>query len=330
MGRCRTDHLAVPLPGRKPSDGVLAGQRRVVLRRSGRCRPSLARRVPAARRVCGPRERRSRPTPEAVTDEVKESGLRGRGGAYFPAAIKWESARKFTRAEVPRGQLRGGRAGHLQGPPHHGGDAAPPPSRGRSSRHTRPARGQPTPTLTPRPTCRRGGSRQPSTRHTSADCWAVTSWALGPVSTSRYGAGPEGYVCGDETTLLNTMEGYRREPRIKPPLPIESGLWGKPTVINNAETLASVPFIVSEGASAFMDIGENGDAGTKLISLSGSVRQPGLVEVPMGHDAAGDHIRAWRRAKRRPGHLGHRRRRAVERSAPRLDARHPHRSRAAA
>ena len=96
----------------------------------------------------------------------------------------------------------------------------------------------------------------------------------------RRGAG--GYVCGDETTLLNTMEGYRREPRIKPPLPIESGLWGKPTVINNAETLASVPFIVAGGASAFVDIGANGDAGTKIISLSGSVRRPGLVEVPMG------------------------------------------------
>ena len=78
------------------------------------------------------------------------------------------------------------------------------------------------------------------------------------------------------------MEGYRREPRIKPPLPIESGLWGKPTVINNAETLASVPFIMAEGASAFMDIGANGDAGTKIISLSGAVRRPGLVEVPMG------------------------------------------------
>jgi NADH:ubiquinone oxidoreductase subunit F (NADH-binding) len=96
----------------------------------------------------------------------------------------------------------------------------------------------------------------------------------------RRGAG--GYVCGDETTLLNTMEGRRREPRIKPPLPIESGLWGKPTVINNAETLTSVPFIMAEGASAFMDIGANGDAGTKLISLSGAVRRPGLVEVPMG------------------------------------------------
>ena len=89
-------------------------------------------------------------------------------------------------------------------------------------------------------------------------------------------------MCGEETTLINTVEGYRREPRIRPPYPVESGLWSRPTVINNAETLASVPFIVSNGADAYTQIGDGTDTGTKIINLSGAVRCPGLIEVPMG------------------------------------------------
>ena len=96
----------------------------------------------------------------------------------------------------------------------------------------------------------------------------------------RRGAG--GYVCGEETTLLNTMEGYRREPRLRPPFPTESGLLSSPTVINNPETLASVPFILTHGAKAFAEIGDESGSGTKIVSLSGSVRRPGLAEVPMG------------------------------------------------
>ena len=96
----------------------------------------------------------------------------------------------------------------------------------------------------------------------------------------RRGAG--GYVCGEETTMLNTMEGYRREPRLRPPFPTQAGLWAKPTVINNTETLASVPFILANGAAAFAEIGTEDAKGTKIVSLSGSVRKPGIVEVPMG------------------------------------------------
>ena len=96
----------------------------------------------------------------------------------------------------------------------------------------------------------------------------------------RRGAG--GYVCGEETTLINTIEGFRREPRIRPPYPVESGLWAQPTVINNAETLASVPYIITRGADSFAQIGDGTDTGTKIINLSGAVRHPGLIEVPMG------------------------------------------------
>ena len=98
----------------------------------------------------------------------------------------------------------------------------------------------------------------------------------------RRGAG--GYVCGEETTLLNTVEGERRVPRLRPPFPTEAGLWSKPTVINNTETLVNVPGILAEepGKSRFAEIGLDSAKGTKLVCLSGSVQRPGLVEVPMG------------------------------------------------
>ena len=96
----------------------------------------------------------------------------------------------------------------------------------------------------------------------------------------RRGAG--GYVCGEETTLINTIEGDRREPRLRPPFPTESGIMGNPTVINNPETLSSIPFILKNGPGKFKEIGTAKDSGTKIISLSGSVNRPGVIEVPMG------------------------------------------------
>ena len=98
--------------------------------------------------------------------------------------------------------------------------------------------------------------------------------------TIRRGAG--GYVCGEETTLLNTVEGRRREPRLRPPFPTDAGLYGEPTVINNAETLANLPAILRGGARRFASVGLNDARGTRLVSLSGAVRRPGLAEVPMG------------------------------------------------
>ena len=99
-------------------------------------------------------------------------------------------------------------------------------------------------------------------------------------ATIRRGAG--GYVCGEETTLLNTVEGRRREPRLRPPFPTDAGLYGEPTVINNAETLANLPAILRGGVRRFASIGLNEARGTRLVSLSGAVRRPGLAEVPMG------------------------------------------------
>ena len=96
----------------------------------------------------------------------------------------------------------------------------------------------------------------------------------------RRGAGA--YICGEETALFESIEGKRGEPRNKPPYPVEIGLFGKPTTVNNVETLANIPAIVLEGEAAFAAIGTEGSAGPKLFCLSGHVVRPGTYEVPFG------------------------------------------------
>jgi NADH-quinone oxidoreductase subunit F len=96
----------------------------------------------------------------------------------------------------------------------------------------------------------------------------------------RRGAGA--YICGEETALFESIEGKRGEPRNKPPFPVEVGLFGKPTVVNNVETLVNVPLIVLEGGAAFAAIGTEGSTGPKLFCLSGHVARPGVYEVEFG------------------------------------------------
>jgi NADH-quinone oxidoreductase subunit F len=96
----------------------------------------------------------------------------------------------------------------------------------------------------------------------------------------RRGAGA--YICGEETALLNSIEGYRGEPRNKPPFPVQVGLFGKPTLVNNVETLANVLDIVLYGGAAFAAIGTPDATGSKLFCLSGCVSRPGVYEVPFG------------------------------------------------
>ena len=96
----------------------------------------------------------------------------------------------------------------------------------------------------------------------------------------REGAGA--FVCGEETALIHSIEGDRGMPRIRPPFPAQKGLWGKPTTINNVETLANVPWIILNGAAAFAAMGTEKSKGTKVFALAGKIRYGGLVEVPMG------------------------------------------------
>ena len=96
----------------------------------------------------------------------------------------------------------------------------------------------------------------------------------------RRGAGA--YICGEETALFNSIEGYRGEPRNKPPFPTEAGLFGQPTLVNNVETLLNIPGIILEGGHQFASIGTAGSTGTKLFCLAGHVQNPGVYEVPFG------------------------------------------------
>jgi NADH-quinone oxidoreductase subunit F len=93
-----------------------------------------------------------------------------------------------------------------------------------------------------------------------------------------YGA----YICGEETALLESMEGKKGQPRFKPPFPASFGLYGKPTTINNTETFAAVPWIIANGGEAYLNLGKPNNGGTKLFSVSGDVRNPGNYEVNMG------------------------------------------------
>jgi NADH:ubiquinone oxidoreductase subunit F (NADH-binding) len=98
----------------------------------------------------------------------------------------------------------------------------------------------------------------------------------------RLVVGAGSYVCGEETAMLESIEGKRGEPRLKPPYPAQAGLWGQPTLIQNVETMAWVPRILARGAAWWKAQGRSGAAGLKLLSVSGHVARPGVVEVPMG------------------------------------------------
>ena len=221
-------------------------------------------------------------TPEDVIDEVRASGLRGRGGAYFPAALKWQGARsvrntpRYLVVNCEEGEPGIFKDRHLmEGVPHRLLEGAIIAAYA-SGVHTAYIYINAEANLSAERMQR--AVEQAYAAGLLGDDILSSGFAL----DVRIMRGAGGYVCGDETTLLNTMEGYRREPRQRPPFPTEAGLWGKPTVINNAETLASVPYILANGGEAFAAIGAEADKGTKIISMSGAVQRPGVVEAPMG------------------------------------------------
>ena len=94
--------------------------------------------------------------------------------------------------------------------------------------------------------------------------------------------GAGAYICGEETALMNSIEGKKGQPRFKPPFPASYGVYGKPTTINNTETYASVPVIMERGGQWFLDLGKPNNGGTKIFSVSGHVNKPGNYEIPLG------------------------------------------------
>ena len=222
----------------------------------------------------------SRP-PQSVIDQVLESGLQGRGGAYFPPARKWQGARSFP---APRYLVVNAEEGEpgifkdrhlLEGVPHRVVEGALIAAY---------AAGVERCYVYVNAEARRSAQRVEAAIEQARQWGLIGENILGSGFDCelevRRGAG--GYVCGEETTLLNTIEGRRREPRLRPPFPVESGLFRRPTVINNVETLANLPYILQRGPGRYGQVGLESAPGTKLICLSGAVRRPGLAEVPMG------------------------------------------------
>ena len=222
-------------------------------------------------------------SPEDLIAMMEASGLKGRGGAFFPTGMKW----KFVRADpnTPRYVIA------------NGDESEPGTFCNRFNMELDPhlfiegmiiaayavdshfgyiyIRGE-------------YGRAIERVEQALADCYADGILGDDVLGSGykldlrlRRGAGA--YICGEETALFNSLEGKRGNPRFKPPFPTNSGVWKKPTVINNIETFACVPLIVENGAEWFQDLGEGDEnAGTKIYCLSGVINNPGVYELPMG------------------------------------------------
>ncbi|MDR3409596.1 MAG: NADH-quinone oxidoreductase subunit NuoF [Formivibrio sp.] len=221
-------------------------------------------------------------TPESVTEEVKASGLRGRGGAGFPTGLKWSF--------LPKGYV------------------------GQKYLVCNSDEGE--------PGTFKDKDILASNPHALIEGMILAAYATGATVGYNYihgeifeiyelfevaleearAAGFLGdnilgsgfsfqlhahhgygaYICGEESALLESLEGKKGQPRYKPPFPATFGLYGKPTIINNTETFASVPWIIREGPQKFLELGKPNNGGTKLFSVSGHVNRPGNYEIPLG------------------------------------------------
>ena len=256
--------------------------------------------------------------PEAVIAEVTASRLMGRGGAAFPTGRKWAAV-----AAQPA-------------QPHYlvcnADESEPGTFKDRVLLEGDPFaiveamtiaalrdRGEPGLPLPPRRVPAGGGARpaRRSPRPAPPACSGADILGSGFAFDIELRRGAGAYICGEETALFESIEGKRGEPRNKPPFPVEVGLFGKPTVVNNVETLANIPLILRRWAARpSRAIGTEGSTGPKLFCLSGHVARPGIYEVDVRRDAARPD-RARRRRAGRPAHPGdpaRRRRRRLRRA----------------
>jgi NADH-quinone oxidoreductase subunit F len=211
--------------------------------------------------------------PEGVIREVNEARLLGRGGAAFPTGRKWDSVAKAPAR------------------PHYivcnADESEPGTFKDRELMERDPFAVVEAMTIAAFATgCEHGylyvRGEYPLARRRieNAIKQAQAKGLLGFEIEVRRGAGA--YICGEETALFNSIEGKRGEPRNKPPFPVEVGLFGKPTLVNNVETFVNVLDIVVGGGAAYARTGTHDSTGTRLFCLSGHVREPGLYDVPMG------------------------------------------------
>jgi len=220
--------------------------------------------------------------PEAVRAVVRRSGLRGRGGAGYPTGLKWDTV--ALQPAGPRQVVANGDEGDpgafmdrtvLESDPHRLLEGLAIAAWAVEALHGTVYLRAEYPLAIAR---LRRALEQVEARGGFGPAFTGTSWPLR--LELRVGAGA--YVCGEETALLQSIEGRRGTPRPRPPYPAQRGLGGVPTLINNVETLAAIPAILREGGEWYAGLGSTPCAGTKVFSLSGAVVNTGVVEVPMG------------------------------------------------
>lgn len=262
-----------------PSDGI---QQRIVLRNCGMIDPNVIEDSIARGGYQALEKALFELGPDGIIEELKTSGLRGRGGAGFPTWMKWHFCKQATGDEkfIICNADEGDPGAYmdrsvLEGDPHAvvegmiiGGLAMGASEGFFYIRAEYPLAIQ---------------------RIAAAIKQAKRLGLLGRKILGsdfdfdlkiRLGAGA--FVCGEETALMQSIEGKRGTPRPRPPFPAQSGLWGKPSNINNVETLANIAPIIQRGGAWFADIGVGASTGTKVFAMTGKIARPGLIEIPMG------------------------------------------------
>ena len=257
-------------------------QKRTVLKACGSLDPEDVREYIATGGYSAARKALVELSPEGVCQEILASGLRGRGGGGFPTGRKWEMARiqppgkKYVVCNGDEGDPGAFMdRSVMEGNPHAVIEGLMIAARGIGADEAYVYVRAEYPLAVHR------------VRKAVADAEAIGMLGEDILGTGfnfrvhvMEGAGA--FVCGEETALLASIEGRRGMPSPKPPFPAQSGLWGKPTIINNVETLATVPLVLLQGAQAYRQVGTEKSPGTKTFALTGHVANTGLIEVPFG------------------------------------------------
>ena len=265
-----------------PQQPFFARQQRIVLENSGRIDPERIEDYIAADGYLALVTVLNSMTPAEVTAEITRSGLRGRGGAGYPTGLKWATVAKA--ASSPKVVICNGDEGDpgafmdrsvLESDPHRviEGMAIGAYAVGANEGFLYVR------TEYPLAVAHLKTALRMAERHGflgSNICGTEFSFHV----SIRLGAGA--FVCGEETALIASIEGSRGTPRPRPPYPAESGVFGRPTLINNVETFANIPTIIRRGSEWFSGIGTAQSKGTKVFALAGSINNTGLIEVPMG------------------------------------------------
>ena len=263
-------------------DPFFKGQEFVVLRNRGRMDPESIDDYIAHDGYLGLHKALTRMKPEEIVEEVLKSGIRGRGGAGFPTGMKWKFCMqakgdtKFVLCNADEGDPGAYMdRSVLESDPHSVIEGMVVAARAI-------------------------GSSQGYIYCRAEYPIAVTTLQKAIEAAREYGllgedifgtgfsfnidlyVGAGAFVCGEETALMASVEGRRGNPRPRPPFPANEGLWNKPTILNNVETLSNIPNIIREGADWYHGIGYEKSRGTKVFALTGAVKNVGLVEVPMG------------------------------------------------